>query len=222
MTTTTLDRINHAEAAKPALNANAALAAARSEVLVMSSGTTAVKNPIAAVRGIDRDNLRRGVRYRVLVPDAARVAPVLSAQLAALSVAGAGTRTVPAVPTDALVIDRSVAVLPVGRTELGTPAGVAVFGLASVVTTTVELFERVWATAAPLSGSELPGTADMCAREQELLSLLAAGHTDAAAADRLGVSVRTVRRTVSAIMNRLGARSRFMAGVKAADRGLLT
>ncbi|MGM1060521.1 S8 family serine peptidase [Saccharothrix sp. Mg75] len=38
---------------------------------------------------------------------------------------------------------------------------------------------------------------------------------------RLGISVRTMRRVVSDLMDRLGARSRFQAGAKAADRGRL-
>jgi DNA-binding NarL/FixJ family response regulator len=54
-----------------------------------------------------------------------------------------------------------------------------------------------------------------------VLELLAAGCTDASVAARLEVSVRTVRRSMAAIMSRLGARSRFQAGLKAADRGWL-
>lgn len=54
-----------------------------------------------------------------------------------------------------------------------------------------------------------------------MLRLLSLGATDEFAAAQLGISVRTVRRMVAQIMNRLGARSRFQAGVKAADRGWL-
>lgn len=194
---------------------DALLAAAESEVLVMSTQAVAATNPIGAVRRINHANLRRGVRYRVLVPDQARTAPVLATQLSGQSLAGAATRTVAEVPTDALIIDRRLVVHPGGGT------GVAVFRLPSVVTTTLELFERLWSTAAPLTPCDLPDTSEVTAREEELLSLLASGFTDAAAADRLDISVRTVRRMVSDIMNRLGARSRFMAGVKAADRGWL-
>jgi DNA-binding NarL/FixJ family response regulator len=50
---------------------------------------------------------------------------------------------------------------------------------------------------------------------------MSAGYTDESAAARLGVSVRTVRRMMSTIMTRLGARSRFQAGIRAADRGML-
>jgi DNA-binding CsgD family transcriptional regulator len=58
-------------------------------------------------------------------------------------------------------------------------------------------------------------------RELELLALLAAGLTDGSVAARLGVSERTVRRTMAATMLRLGARSRFQAGLLAAHLGLV-
>ncbi|OLR95284.1 helix-turn-helix transcriptional regulator [Actinokineospora bangkokensis] len=195
----------------------ALLGAARREVLVMSD--LADGDPIGPVRRVDHDAVRRGVRYRVLVPDHARTEPVPATRLGALSLAGADVRTVAEVPTCALVVDGAVVVLPAER-DAGGPA-TAAFRLPSVVTTTVELFERVWAAAVPLTASDLPDSAELCARERELLSLLSAGSTDESAAARLGISVRTVRRMVADIMNRLGARSRFQAGVKAADRGWL-
>jgi DNA-binding CsgD family transcriptional regulator len=197
------------------------LASATREVLVMSTRSVAARDPIGGVRRIDHENLRRGVRYRVLVPDSARTAPVLAPRLGTLALAGADTRTVPAVPTDALVIDGSVVVLPVDRTAGGRSFGTAVFRLPSVVTTTTELFERVWRSAVPMNPTDMPEAAELSARDRELLSLLSSGSTDESAAARLGVSVRTVRRAVADLMNRLGARSRFQAGVKAADRGWL-
>ncbi|MDJ0386171.1 hypothetical protein [Streptomyces sp. G-G2] len=45
--------------------------------------------------------------------------------------------------------------------------------------------------------------------------------TDEAAARRLGVSQRSVRRRMSALMERLHASSRFEAGLKAAQQGWL-
>jgi DNA-binding NarL/FixJ family response regulator len=99
--------------------------------------------------------------------------------------------------------------------------GIAAFQLPGVVTTTVELFERVWAGAAPLNPSALPESTELTPRERHLLSLLFSGSTDESAAAQLDISVRTVRRTVADIMNRLGARSRFQAGAKAAERGWL-
>jgi DNA-binding CsgD family transcriptional regulator len=190
------------------------LAQASFEVLVMSTQSVARPDAIGLVRPGDEANLRRGVRYRVLAPDAARTAPKLGTRLTALAMAGATARTLPRVPLDALVVDGTAVVLPAGQAT-------AAFHLPGVVTAVVELFERVWPAAVPLAPSSLPGGAEQEQRERELLKLLSAGFTDAAAATQLGISVRTVRRTVAAVMDRLGARSRFQAGAKAADRGWL-
>jgi len=152
------------------------------------------------------------VRYRIVVPDTARAEPV--DELEELSLAGARVRVVADVPTDALVVDGSVVVLREGP-------GTAAFRLPSVVTTTTELFERVWSSAEPLAAGDPTETADLGARERDLLTLLSAGSTDESAAVRLGVSVRTVRRMVSDLMQQLGARSRFQAGARAAGRGWL-
>jgi DNA-binding CsgD family transcriptional regulator len=58
-------------------------------------------------------------------------------------------------------------------------------------------------------------------REREVLVLLGSGCTDEDVAERLGYSVRTVRRVITDLMQRLGARSRFAAGAKASDLGWL-
>jgi DNA-binding CsgD family transcriptional regulator len=55
--------------------------------------------------------------------------------------------------------------------------------------------------------------------ERRMLSMLVQGLTDEAVARQLGVSARTVRRMVAHLMDRLGAGSRFEAGVRAVERG---
>lgn len=59
------------------------------------------------------------------------------------------------------------------------------------------------------------------ASDQVLLGLLATGLTDERIAAHLGLGLRTVQRRVRALMDRLGARNRFQAGLQAARRGLL-
>ena len=71
-----------------------------------------------------------------------------------------------------------------------------------------------------LSSTDLSST-DLSSTERALLRLAAEGCTDAAAASRLHVSHRTARRMMAALMERLGARSRFEAGVKAVRLGWL-
>ncbi|HEY0694386.1 MAG TPA: helix-turn-helix transcriptional regulator [Kribbella sp.] len=188
----------------------ALLAEAQDEVIAMSTLTPA--GPAFGPRDV-----RPGLRYRAIYPDTARTAPTLCRHLGALSVAGVAVRTMPQIPMNALIIDGSVAVLPADSRN----GSVAVLRLHSVVTTATELFERIWPDAVPLADNDIPVDTDLSLREREMLRLLALGATDEVAAAQLGISVRTVRRMVAQIMHRLGARSRFQAGVKAADRGWL-
>ena len=186
------------------------LASAENEVIAMGNLTPA--GPVFGPREV-----RHGVRYRAIFPDTARTTPTAARHLGALSLAGVAIRTIPNVPMNAIVIDGSVAVLPADTMN----GSVAVLRLSSVVVTALELFERIWPDAVPLADRDLPDDTDLSLREQEMLRLLALGATDEVAAAQLDISVRTVRRMVAQIMNRLGARSRFQAGVKAADRGWL-
>lgn len=57
---------------------------------------------------------------------------------------------------------------------------------------------------------------------RKILQWLRAGHTDETAARELNVSLRTYRRYVAEIMRELDASSRFQAGVKAVEFGLLS
>lgn len=50
-------------------------------------------------------------------------------------------------------------------------------------------------------------------REKALVELLAAGHTDASAARRLGVSPRTISYTLQSLMDRLDVENRFQLGL---------
>ncbi|MBL1081171.1 response regulator transcription factor [Streptomyces actinomycinicus] len=57
---------------------------------------------------------------------------------------------------------------------------------------------------------------------RNILERLRAGHTDEAAAREINVSLRTYRRYVAEIMRELDANSRFQAGVRAVEYGLLS
>ena len=54
-----------------------------------------------------------------------------------------------------------------------------------------------------------------------MLELLGSGCKDETAARTLGLGVRTYRRRVAELMNALGADSRFQAGVRARELGLI-
>jgi len=194
----------------------AKLLASATEVSAMSASTTGQLDRVVAPRW---SHSGCGVRYRVVIADTVPSDPKDAGHLRGLVHDGAEVRTAERVPLSVLVVDGTVAVLPVGAAAAGRPTGVAVLRLSSAVRAVVELFGRMWIEATPLGQPPDPDGAGPGLRERELLALLAAGSTDESAAYRLGVSVRTVRRMVSDLMGRLGARSRFEAGARAAERG---
>ncbi len=55
-------------------------------------------------------------------------------------------------------------------------------------------------------------------RDERLIALLAAGHTDASAARRLGVSRRTVTNMLRSMMDGLGINNRFQLGIAVGAR----
>ncbi|MGW0395591.1 helix-turn-helix transcriptional regulator [Streptomyces sp. NPDC003042] len=130
---------------------------------------------------------------------------------------GCPVRTVPSLPVHMLVVDRSVALLPVDsddpwRSVMQISAPGALAALSA-------LFEGVWESAVPI-GTDTPSDEHgLTPQEQELLRLLSRGLTDDVVRRRLGVSLRTVRRIVADLCTRLGADSRFEAGYLAGRRG---
>ncbi len=82
----------------------------------------------------------------------------------------------------------------------------------------LRVFERFWQLGTPI-GDHADG--DLDGRDASVLRLMAAGVTDAAIARQTGFSQRTVERRVRHVMERLGAQTRFQAGVQAVHRGWL-
>ena len=81
----------------------------------------------------------------------------------------------------------------------------------------VEIFETYWRTASPIGGTNR-GLTD---RQVDILRMLADGKTDDVIGRALGVSLRTVTRSITELNRRLGATTRFQAGLNAASRGYL-
>jgi predicted transcriptional regulator len=188
----------------------ALLAEAKHTVRAMSLSSGGFLDPVALAPPATREAVARGVTVRAVFFDRVRADPHLAAYVQELGAGGAFVRTARGLPTSALAVDDRVVLLPVVLSMTGTRPGVVVLRLASVVTATTELFERVWATAAPV-GDQAYGGAD---GQRELLGLLLAGHTEEQAATHLNVSERTVRRMVSSLLRSLQARSWFEAGAR--------
>ncbi|WP_055615282.1 helix-turn-helix transcriptional regulator [Streptomyces phaeochromogenes] len=171
---------------------------------------------LEAAERLDTTMLARGVDVRRVYPDGARHDTATVRYADRLTARGGQVRTARRLPPQVIVFDRYSAIVPIDPAQPNAEA-VAIQGTGAV-TALLTLFDHVWEQATPL-GSAADEADEFTDQEHTLLELLCAGNTDEVIARRLGVSVRTGRRLTSGLMNRLGARSRFQAGVLAAARG---
>ncbi|MFB7947083.1 helix-turn-helix transcriptional regulator [Kitasatospora phosalacinea] len=182
-----------------------------------SSGPDApATGPLGA--SLSTELLGRGVELRTLFAEAVRRHPPTVEHARRLVGLGGQVRTAPALPLRLVVLDRETALLPLDpeRTDTAT-----VLHGRGPVAALCALFDGLWYGAAPLChprGRDLNG---MTAQHYALLRILQQGDTDVVAARKLGVSERTVRRLTAEALEVLGARSRFQAGARAAERGWL-
>ena len=77
----------------------------------------------------------------------------------------------------------------------------------------VDIFDRHWLSAAALTRT---GASSLTDFERHIIARLSAGLTDAAVANEIQISSRTVQRHVKRVMDRLGARSRLELGMRLA------
>lgn len=192
----------------------------REEVMTFAPDGGQKPENIEAAKPLDLDLLGRGIRMRTVYLDSVRNSPHTVEYVNWLAGQGGQVRTVPALATRMIVVDRATAVIPVRSDD--TAAGAVVLTGQGMLTALCALFESVWAGARPIGSAARLDEHGLSPQERTALALLADGHTDDAIAKRLGVSPRTARRIATDLMERLDARSRFQAGVRAAQVGWLT
>ncbi|WP_250405363.1 LuxR C-terminal-related transcriptional regulator [Streptomyces cellostaticus] len=155
----------------------------------------------------DAAMLERGITMRILYEDTARFSAPTQRYVRAMEKAGALVRTTRELPSRLLIFDRETAVIPLERSATGA----VLSREPSIVEFMLRVFEQYWNTATPFSEA-LDGSASLDQVKQAISQLLVAGHKDDFIARRLGISVRTCRRHIAEIMQRLNAESRFQAG----------
>ncbi|GAA1967452.1 LuxR C-terminal-related transcriptional regulator [Catenulispora subtropica] len=200
-------------------------AGARREVWVLD------KPPFVQLDAVDPEleALSRGVAFRGVYERASLLLPGRLEQVRSLIAAGESGAVVPEVPFKLGIVDQRWALLPVAAgAELEEAL---VIRPSLMLDALVHSFQIQWAKAVPIppaagspdGGAENQRTVDEdgAPGTHDLLTLLTAGLTDDAIARQLHISARTVQRRVRELMEELGARNRFQAGVQAARRGLL-
>ncbi|KPI16858.1 transcriptional regulator, LuxR family [Actinobacteria bacterium OK074] len=174
---------------------------------------------LEAARRNDRIALDRGVVIRTVGLDCVRQDEATLEYARWLTEHGGEFRTAQTLPPRMVLVDRQTALVPIDPRD--TRKGALFLTEPGLVASLAAFFEQVWEAATPLGADRLPGATGLSAQEKRLLMVIAQGHTDETAAAKLFVSPRTARRMMASIMERLGARSRFEAGLRAAQNGWL-
>lgn len=188
------------------------------EALAMSPGGGQSEAALRAGLPLDEAALARGVRLRSLYLTSATRAAATRRHVRHLTDLGAEYRTTPSLPLRMLLLDGEVALLPIKADE--TSLGALVVRTPAVLVGLRALFDSYWDAAVPFGRAAV--TADLSEQERTILMMLADGSQDQDVALALGVSVRTVRRMMASLADRLGSQSRFQMGVNAVRNGWLT
>jgi len=189
---------------------------AKREVLAFSPNSHLPQEAIDAARPLNAEALGRGVRMRTIYLDSVRNSRLSIDHANWLASLGGQVRTAATLPTRMIIFDGTAAVIPVSSDD--TAAGAVVLTGQGTLSALCALFDATWAGALPLSDVPVAGPSGLTAQQSMAVKLLARGLTDDAIAKRLDVSPRTARRIATDLMERLGARSRFEAGVLAAQK----
>ncbi|MBR7831642.1 response regulator transcription factor [Actinospica durhamensis] len=191
---------------------------AQQSIYSMLPGGPLPKPSLDAARPWDREAIERGVHVRALYQNSVRGDRGMREYMEWFTQIGAEVRTAPVIPMRLIMIDRTTAVVVQPH-----PHELFLIRETGILFPLNEYCELVWASAERFEAAEREAEPDALPTSQELalLRLLAAGSIDEAAAKKLGISVRTVRRMMADLMERLGATSRFEAGYKATKRGWL-
>jgi DNA-binding CsgD family transcriptional regulator len=196
-----------------------AVAAASSEVLTLDPGPVAPGGTLADAVARSTTPPGRDVRLRAVVPRRLMAHPQAAAGMADLAAAGFRIRVADVVPLRMAVFDRRRVILRLDAGD-GTFRTVSVDGEA-MGQAFGAFHDYCWqlARGADPGVAHGPDAAALTEQERSVVRMLAAGLKDEKIARNLGVSLRTVTRIVCDLSRRIGADSRFQAGVQAARLG---
>ena len=174
--------------------------------------TWTVAHPVAA----DREQSVQGLDLRKIYLPRVLFDPALAEHLRRMHAGGARIRITEREINETILLDRRIAIL--AGQDVGGVRGYTVVSRPELVQGIQSLFEAAWHGATDLAAYQAR-FAELGARE--ILEQLASGCKDETAARALGVGLRTYRRRVAELMELLGASSRFQAGARAREAGLL-
>lgn len=167
---------------------------------------------------LQASRMAAGIRYQAIYHDSVYADPLRCAGAMAAIGAGEQARVLVDPPVKMLISDDDRALVALDPAGATGPVSLIVHPSA-LLNALVGIFGSLWQLAVPLS-LERPAE-DLDASDRAIVTLMAAGATDEVIARRLNISRRSVVRRTGALLERLGATTRFQAGVQAARRGWL-
>ncbi|WP_419998789.1 TrmB family transcriptional regulator [Streptomyces boninensis] len=181
--------------------------------------------PSQASTQVEQDLLAHGVDYRVIYDtEGLENFHDWRSDIEHAIQLGEQARVLASAPTKLVIFDDRCAMLPL-QPAPSTISSMIVVHRSGLLQALCALFEDLWQRALPLDSPAAAAATDTdrpTEEELRLLHLLATGMPDQAIAKHLGLSHRTLQRRLQLLLNRLGATSRFQAGLRAATRGWLT
>ncbi|QIK68090.1 LuxR family transcriptional regulator [Nocardioides sp. HDW12B] len=157
----------------------------------------------------DMQALRRGVSIRTIYQHSARQSAATREYVAEVSSLGAEVRTSDEFFKRMLVFDRHTALIPATESH---EVAVAIHEK-SILAFLLDLFDRAWERAMPFTVDTMAAARNVAAEVRSMtLRMLVEGHSDAASAKRLGVSVRTYASYISMLKEEYGVETRFQLG----------
>lgn len=170
--------------------------------------------PAAEITEAFHDALARGVAFRGIYAQSLLNCPASLDAVLQRQRAGEEVRIAPELPVSMTLGDDllGVAAYPTSHKENFHSIIARPSGLLDLMGNTFEIF---WRQALPLGRP----SDDLDEQDREVLSYLICGITDAAIANRIGISTRTVTRRVTRLQEQLGVTTRFQLGLRARERG---
>ncbi|MET7647587.1 helix-turn-helix transcriptional regulator [Streptomyces sp. NPDC005426] len=170
----------------------------------------------------DAEMMRRGVTVRSVVERAWLEHPATAAVVGSCVAQGQHISVTDRLPTKLVIVDRRIALLPLDPERENEPVALVVHRT-GLLTALVSLFEAHFEKGRRLTppGADEDAASPVAAIDRQIVSLLHVGLTDAAIARQLGMGHRTVQRRLHALMDEVGAATRFQLGWYAARAGWL-
>lgn len=168
--------------------------------------------------GTQARRMAAGIRYRTVYSQDVYGDPELFSAMTRMAELGEDSRVLSDLPMKLTIGDEWMALL-VPEPERPDLDGALVVHSSGLLRAFIGVFETLWTLGMPVSSAD--SGRGLSEQDRTILTLMAAGATDDTIARRLQLSRRTVVRRIAALLDRLGATTRFQAGAQAAKRGLL-